>query len=285
MITELKGAPVSKAVAESIKPRIDKLADKGITPKLAIIRIGASEDDKAYESSIIKKFSALGAAVEVAELPLSVPEEDLISVIKAKNADISVHGILLFRPLPKHLKLDNIKLFIAPEKDVDCMGEINTARVFSGEKDCFPPCTAQAVIEILDFYNIPLTGKKAVVVGRSMVVGRPLSMLLLNKNATVTICHTKTENLPEECLKADILVACAGSAGMIGREYTNPAQTVIDVGINFKDGKLCGDVDFCDVAEHVHSITPVPGGVGTVTTAVLLKHTVISAQRLYNQNH
>ena len=277
-MNELRGMPVVNAISEDLKMRIDGLKDKGIIPKLAVVRVGAKEDDIAYEKGIIKRFSALGAVVEVIELADSVDQEQLEATINSLNQNAFVHGILLFRPLPKHLFEDKIKYLIDAEKDVDCMGQINLARVFSGDKHGFPPCTAQAVMEILNHYNIDLTGKKVTVVGRSMVVGRPLSMLLLGKNATVTICHTKTQNLPEECRKADILIACAGKAKMITREFTNPSQIVLDVGINFEDGKLCGDIDFENVAEHVAAITPVPGGVGTVTTTVLLKHTVIGAE-------
>lgn len=279
-MNELRGMPVVNAMSEELKTRIEALKSKNILPKLAVVRVGAKEDDIAYEKGIIKRFSALGALVEVIELPDSVNQEQLESTITSLNQDASVHGILLFRPLPKHLSEDKIKYLIDAEKDADCMGQINLARVFSGDKHGYPPCTAQAVMEIFNHYSIDLTGKKVTVVGRSMVVGRPLSLLLLGKNATVTICHTKTVNLPEECQKADILIACAGKANMITKEYTNPSQIVLDVGINFENGKLCGDVDFENIAEHVAAITPVPGGVGTVTTTVLLKHTVISAERI-----
>ena len=279
-MTELRGMPVVNAISEDLKTRIENLKSKGILPKLAVVRVGAKEDDIAYEKGIIKRFTALGALVDVIELPDSVDQESLEATITSLNQDVSVHGILLFRPLPKPLSEDNIKYLIDAEKDVDCMGQINLARVFSGDKHCFPPCTAQAVMEILNHYNIDVTGKKVTVVGRSMVVGRPLSMLLLGKNATVTICHTKTVNLADECKNADILIACAGKAKMITKEYTNSSQIVLDVGINFENGKMCGDVDFENVAEHVAAITPVPGGVGTVTTTVLLKHTIISAERM-----
>lgn len=154
---------------------------------------------------------------------------------------------------------------------------VNAAKVFAGDKTGYAPCTAQAVMELLAHYDVDLTGKRVVIVGRSLVVGKPLAMLMLAKNATVTVCHTRTKNIEDECRRADILVACAGSAKMIKKNYTNPEQIVVDVGINFVDGAMCGDVDYDDVAEHVAAITPVPGGVGTVTTSVLLKHTLESA--------
>lgn len=278
---ELRGLPVANALTEAFKLRINQLKLGGITPKLSVIRIGNKEEDISYERSIIKKFSSLDAVAEVTGLPYDVTQETVEAVIKEMNNDNNVHGILLFRPLPEHLSYEKIKSVINADKDVDCMSQTNTARLFSGEKNGYPPCTAQAVMEILDYYKVDLAGKKAVIVGRSLVVGKPLGMLLLEKNATVTICHSKTKNLPEECRRADILIACAGSANMITREFTNPSQIIIDVGINVEEGRLCGDVKYGDVAEYVQAITPVPGGVGTVTTIELLKHTIISAER-YN---
>ena len=195
------------------------------------------------------------------------------------NEDEKTHGILVFRPLPKQLDDNRLKEIIRPDKDVDSISMTNAAKVFAGDKTGYAPCTAQAVMELLEHNKIDLTGKKVVIVGRSLVVGKPLAMLMLGKNATVTVCHTRTKNIAEECKRADILVACAGSAKMIKRDFTNPDQIVVDVGINFVDGAMCGDVDYDDVAEHVAAITPVPGGVGTVTTSVLLKHTLESAER------
>ncbi|WP_010243156.1 bifunctional 5,10-methylenetetrahydrofolate dehydrogenase/5,10-methenyltetrahydrofolate cyclohydrolase [Acetivibrio cellulolyticus] len=274
---ELRGLPVVNELTERFSSVIQQLKQKDIVPKLSIVRIGEREDDLAYERGIIKRFSAVQAIAEVIALPLDCPQEKLEETIIALNEDNNVHGILLFRPLPKHLSEDNIKSIIKKEKDVDCMGLNNMVQVFSGEKNCYPPCTPQAVIEILDFYKIDVTGKRVTIVGRSLVVGKPLSMLLLGKNATVTICHTKTENLADECKKADILIACAGVAKMVKESFVNQDQIVIDVGINVDNGKLCGDVDYEHVANLVSAITPVPGGVGTVTTSVLLKHTIQSA--------
>jgi len=274
---ELRGMPVINALNEQLSIETAILNEKGIVPKLVVIRVGERQDDIAYEKGITKRFAEINAAVEVIALPTDVSQEKLEETIILINQDTGVHGILLFRPLPKPLSEERLKSIIAEEKDVDCMGIANMAHLFAGNINGYPPCTPQAVIELMDFYRIDVTGKKVTVVGRSLVVGKPLAMLLLGKNATVTICHTKTVNLADECKKADILIACAGVANMITADFVNSEQTVIDVGINMIDGKLCGDVDYKAVVNKVRAITPVPGGVGTVTTSVLLKHTIRSA--------
>lgn len=269
--------PVVKAMAEDFKSRVTELKDKGVCPKLAVVRVGEREDDIAYEKGIMKRFGTVGADVSVIELPVDIDENSFEETIKELNEDEEIHGILVFRPLPKQLSDDRLKEIIRPDKDVDSISMVNAAKVFAGDKTGYAPCTAQAVMELLAHYDVDLTGKRVVIVGRSLVVGKPLAMLMLAKNATVTVCHTRTKNIEDECKRADILVACAGSAKMIKKEYTNPGQIVVDVGINFVDGAMCGDVDYADAAEHVAAITPVPGGVGTVTTSVLLKHTLESA--------
>lgn len=269
--------PAVKAMAEDFKSRVIELKDKGVCPKLAVVRVGEREDDIVYEKGIMKRFGTVGADVSVIELPIDIDENSFEETIKELNEDEKVHGILVFRPLPKQLSDDRLKEIIRPDKDVDSISMVNAAKVFAGDKTGYAPCTAQAVMELLAHYDVDLTGKRVVIVGRSLVVGKPLAMLMLAKNATVTVCHTRTKNIEDECKRADILVACAGSAKMIKKEYTNPGQIVVDVGINFVDGAMCGDVDYDDAAEHVAAITPVPGGVGTVTTSVLLKHTLESA--------
>ncbi len=279
---ELRGMPAAKAILSELQVKVDGLKEKGIDPKLTVVRVGAREDDLSYERGIYKRFEGVGAKVETIELPLSVTQEELEKVIVSLNEDASVHGVLLFRPLPKTLDEIRIKSLLAEEKDVDCLTSANDAHLFAGDKNGYPPCTPQAVMEILDHYDINLTGKKVTVVGRSMVVGKPVAMLLLAKNATVTICHTKTENLQEECRNADIIVACAGVPRMITSEFVREGQVVIDVGIHVVDDKLCGDVDYDNVAEIVDAITPVPGGVGSVTTTVLLKHVIMSAEETLN---
>lgn len=278
-MTEYRGMPAVKAMAEEFKSRVAALKERGVYPKLAVVRVGEREDDIAYEKGIMKRFGAVEADVEVIKLPVDIDEASFEKNITRLNDDDSVHGILVFRPLPKQLSDDRLKELIKPEKDVDSISMANAAKVFAGDKTGFAPCTAQAVMELLEHYKIDLTGKRVAIVGRSLVVGKPLAMLMLGKNATVTVCHTRTKNIAEECKRADILVACAGSAKMIKRDFTNPDQIVVDVGINFIDGAMCGDVDYDDVAEQVAAITPVPGGIGTVTTSVLLKHTLESAER------
>lgn len=274
---ELRGMPVVDAINDKLKQDIIKLAKAGIIPTLAIVRVGERGDDLAYERSAIKRFSSLGANIRVVKLPSDVTQQQLEDTVISLNEDKDVHGILIFRPLLKHLNEDRIKQIISLEKDVDCMSFLGCAGVFIGDKNIYPPCTPKAVIELIDYYGIDVTGKKVVIVGRSMVVGKPLAMLLLAKNATVTICHTKTVDLAGECKRADILIAAAGVAKMITADYVKEGQIVIDVGINMDGDVMCGDVDYENVSKIVKDITPVPGGIGTVTTSVLLKHTVKSA--------
>lgn len=276
---ELRGMPAAKFMLVDLQERVNALEQKGVVPKLTVVRVGAREDDLSYEKGIYKRFEGVGAKVETIELPLTVTQEELENVILSLNEDNSVHGVLLFRPLPKTLDEVKIKSLLLEEKDVDCLTSANDAHVFVGDKKGYSPCTPQAVMEILDYYDVDLTGKKVTVVGRSMVVGKPAAMLLLSKNATVTICHTKTKNLEKECRNADIIVACAGVPKMITSDFVCEGQVVIDVGIHVVDDKLCGDVDYDNVSEIVDAITPVPGGVGSVTTTVLLKHTIMSAER------
>ena len=276
---ELRGIQVVNALNEQFCGQIQKLRENCIVPKLAIVRVGDREDDISYEKGIMKRFASASAAVEAIALPSDVSQSILEETVASLNGDHSVHGIILFRPMPKHLCLERIKEKIAPEKDVDCMGTVNTAHVFEGDGGGYPPCTPQAVVEMLDHYQIDVTGKKTIILGRSLVVGKPLAMMLLDRNATVTLCHTKTLNLKEECRRADILISCAGTAKLIGVDYVCPGQIVIDVGINMDGGKLCGDVDFEAVAESVGAITPVPGGIGMITASVLLKHTIIGAMK------
>ena len=276
---ELRGMPVVKQIAADAALQVEELKKKGIEPKLAVVRVGEREDDLSYERGLLKRFDAVGALVESVVFPVDVTQEELEAGIKRLNEDDKVHGILVFRPLPKHLDEEVIKEMVTEMKDVDCMGSANTAHVFAQDGKGHAPCTPQAVIEMLDFYGYDLTGKKAVVVGRSMVVGKPLAQMLLKKNATVTICHTKTADLRAEVKSADFVFACAGVAKMLDASYISEGQVVIDVGINVMDGKLCGDVDYESVSEIAAAATPVPGGVGTVTTSVLLKHVLVSAMQ------
>lgn len=275
---ELLGKPVADSIVESLAPEVAALKAKGKVPTLAVIRVGAREDDLAYERGLTKRFESAECAVKKIELPEDVTQEMLDAAVASADADPAVDGILMFRPLPKTLTDKNVLNTISAVKDVDGMGKANMADIFSGAGEGHAPCTAQAVIEMLKFHGIEMKGKKVTVVGRSLVIGKPVAMLLLKENATVKVCHTKTEDLKAECQWADIVVACAGVAKMLNADYFRAGQTVIDVGMNVdEEGKLCGDVDFASVSEIVDAITPVPRGVGSVTTSVLLRAVVKNA--------
>ena len=275
---ELRGAPVARAIMDKTAGEITRLAQAGIMPKLAVFRVGSREDDIAYERSIIKRFSAAGAAVEVMALSEDAMQEELEAAVRRAADDESVHGILVFSPLPKKFNAGRIRMLVPAEKDVDGMTDASLAGVFRGDKNAFAPCTAQAVVEILRYYGMEnLAGKRVTVVGRSTVVGKPLAILLLGMNATVTVCHTKTADTAAECRRADVVIACAGQARMVTDEYMSAGQTIIDVGINADGDGICGDVDYATAQSIVAAATPVPGGVGAVTTAVLLSHTVRNA--------
>ena len=276
----IKGKPVADAITEEVKKEADTLKESGIAPKLKIVRVGEREDDLAYERAAIKRMTACNISCEVLALPSDISQIDFIQQLKNANNDKSVHGILLFRPLPKQINENDIKFIISPEKDIDCFNPINVAKVFEGDETGFPPCTPQAAMEILKFYNVELKGKEAVVIGRSMVVGKPMSMLLLKENATVTICHSRTKNMEYVTRRADILIAAIGKSNMITRDYIKEGAVVIDVGINVDgEGKITGDVNTQDLIDKSGLVTPVPAGVGSVTTAVLAKH-VIKACKL-----
>jgi methylenetetrahydrofolate dehydrogenase (NADP+)/methenyltetrahydrofolate cyclohydrolase len=279
MSKQLLGKEVNAALNERIKARAQALKDKGVEPCLGIIRVGEREDDLSYERGATKRCETLGVAYKKYVLPADVSEEILIAQIQEINADDTVHGVLLFRPLPKHLNEEKIINVLDPAKDVDGITDISLAGVFAGKDKGYAPCTPSAVMEILDHYGYDLTGKKCVVIGRSLVVGKPAAMMLIKKNATVTICHTKTQNMQEVVKEADIVVVAAGRAGVIDASYLKAGQTVIDVGINVnEEGRLCGDVKYEEAEALVDAITPVPGGVGSVTTSVLLSHVVAAAE-------
>jgi len=276
----LKGAEVTAALNEKIARKASELAAAGVTPTLAIVRVGERADDVAYERGATKRCAAVGVAVKNYLLPETVTEEKLISTIEEINRDASIHGVLLFRPLPKHLNDERVRAALAPEKDVDGITDGSLAGVFAGTNTGFPPCTPAACMEILKYYKVPLKGRKAVVVGRSLVVGKPVAMMLLSQHATVTVCHTRTADMPAVCREAEVLVVAAGKPKVVDETYLSEGQIVIDVGINMgDDGKLCGDVNFDAAEPIVAAITPVPGGVGTVTTSVLAAHVVTAACR------
>lgn len=275
----MKGADVAKAMKEDLIKEVGELKEKGISPCLAIVRVGARPDDLAYERGAMKRMESTGIGCQVFELPEDISQEAFEEEFRKVNDDPQIHGILLFRPLPKHLDEEPVKAMINPWKDVDCMSPVNIAKVFSGDETGFAPCTPEAVMEMLDYYKIDITGKKVTVVGRSMVVGKPLSMLLLKKNATITVCHTRTADLSGTCRDAEILVAAAGKAKMVTEDMVGEGAVVVDVGINVdEEGKMCGDVDYDNVEAKASYISPVPGGVGSVTSSVLAKHVVKGAK-------
>lgn len=280
MATILKGTEVAAVLNERSKEQILRLNLQEIYPTLGIIRVGERPDDIYYEKSVMKSAAALGLKVKQYLFSEKVTQEELIHAIREINSDSGIHGVLMFRPLPRHLDEYAVCQALSPEKDVDGITDSSMAGVFAGRKQGFAPCTPQACMEILAYYGIDCNGKKATVIGRSLVVGKPAAMLLLGKNATVTVCHTKTLDLPLVCREADILIAAAGKPGVITKDYLSPSQIVIDVGINVNsEGKLCGDVAFEEAEPIVAAITPVPGGVGSVTTAVLIGHVAEAATR------
>ena len=277
----MKGADVAKTMKEDLTGEARRLKDRGILPSLTIVRVGARPDDLAYERGARKRMEMIGIECKVVELPETITQAEFEKTFFKINEDPKVHGILLFRPMPGHLDEGPVVSRINPLKDVDCMCPVNIAKVFSGDETGHAPCTPEAVMEMLDYYKIDPRGKKVTVIGRSMVVGKPLSMLLLKRHATVTICHTRTKDLSATCREAEILVAAAGKARMVTADMIGDGAVVVDVGINVDaKGNLCGDVDF-NAAEPVTSyISPVPRGVGSVTSSVLAKHVLKAAEYL-----
>ena len=270
---ELRG----KLIADRIKGECLDFVGKynGILPALAVLRVGEQEDDIAYERSIKKRFVDYGLEVKDYELPANCTNEEFQEVFDFINDDPEIQGILVMRPLPDQIDEKAMLKKMNPLKDLDGITDANVAGVMRGDKHAFAPCTAQAVVEILKDYNIEMSGKRVCVIGRSMVVGKPLSMLLLKENATVTVCHSKTENIKAVASEADIVVAAIGKAKKISGGYVKEDAIVIDVGINVDEqGNLCGDCDWDQIVLKASAATPVPGGVGTVTTAVLARHLV-----------
>lgn len=275
----MKGAEVAKAMKEALIRETEELKQAGVEPCLAIVRVGARPDDLAYERGAKKRMELVGIRCEVVELPEDISQEEFEDRFRQVNEDPNVHGILLFRPLPSHLNEEPVCQMIRPEKDVDCMSPVNIAKVFSGDETGYAPCTPEAVMKMLEHYQIDIKGKKVTVVGRSMVVGKPLAMLMLKQHGTVTICHTRTKDLATACQEAEILIAAAGKAKMIGADMVAQGAVVADVGINVdEEGNLCGDVDYEAVQETCGYISPVPGGVGSVTTSVLAHHVLRGAR-------
>ena len=283
MSKRLGGSDVAAKIREDLISKTARCREKGVNPTLAIVRVGARPDDLAYEKRVKSNCEKVGLEYTVYESPDDISQEDFEAVIKGLNDDSKIDGILVFRPLPETLDEEKICSLVSVSKDVDCMNPESLAGVFLGKDEGFGPCTPEAVMEILRYYDIPLSGASAVVVNRSMVLGKPLSQMLLCENATVTVCHSKTKNMADIIRSADIVVTGVGRAGYFAADCFSEKNTVIDVGINFKDGKMTGDVDYEGAEAVVSAITPVPGGVGPVTSMILLKHTADSAWRRANE--
>ena len=290
MAKQLLGKEVNEALVAALQARTAALAEKGVKATLGIIRLGENPSDLSYEKGATKRAEEVGVAVKNYILPEDASKEDVLKVIDEVNADNSVHGVLMFRPLPKHLKADQDEICnrLAPKKDVDSMTHMSNAGVFEGQDLGYAPCTPSACMEILDHYGIDCKGKNAVVIGRSLVVGKPAAMMLMAKNATVTICHTKTVNTAEICKGADIIISAAGVLNSLTKDFVREGQIVIDVSMNWNPekittkgkGGMSGDCIFDEVEPIVGAITPVPGGVGAVTTTVLMKHVVEAAEKI-----
>lgn len=282
MSLELKGAPVAKSIITSIKRRTGNLLTKLETkPKLAILRVGCRRDDLTYETALVKQCERVGITVEKIVLDQNATEETILNAIQMINQDVSIHACLMFRPLKDRRIEKKASKLLAPEKDIDGMTPLSQSGIFLGEPIGFPPCTARACLEILHYYGIELDGKNVTIIGRSLVIGKPVSFLLLNENATITICHSHSKNLPSLCQKSDVLIVAVGKKGLVDKSYVRPGQTVIDVGIHLtENGNMAGDVQYEAVAPIVAAITPVPGGVGSVTTAVLALQVVEACERI-----
>lgn len=276
----LSGAAVAQKLDDELKGKIEKLKNNGTEPTLCVVRLGQKPEDLSYERGLLKKAEKLGIEVNKKLYDENITQEELAGELRKIDADNNNHGILIFRPLPSHIDEKKVLELISPQKDADGVTDASMLGIYADTGVGNPPCTAEACMEILKHYDIRLQGKKTVVLGRSLVVGKPLALMLLKENATVTICHSKSENLSKICKEADILIAAVGKAKLLDKQYVSEGQIVIDVGINMgEDGKLCGDVNFEEVESVVSKISPVPGGVGTVTATVLMSHVVAMAER------
>ncbi|SCY91091.1 bifunctional 5,10-methylenetetrahydrofolate dehydrogenase/5,10-methenyltetrahydrofolate cyclohydrolase [Alkaliphilus peptidifermentans] len=274
----LTGKEVKKSIQQNIQEKIEALNKQDIYPKLAIVRVGKREDDIAYEKNIIKNCHQMKIETHLCHLDLNISLEEFKREIGALNDNDDIHGILIFRPLPIQLPQEIVKYLVSPEKDIDCMHPINLGKVFEGELDGLVPCTSKAVIEILKYYEIPLAGSNVIVINSSVVVGKPLAMMLIQDGATPTICHSKSKDIQGITTNADIIVTAIGKPKFFDEKYFSQEAIVIDVGINAdEEGSICGDVDYNKVVDIVAGITPVPNGVGTVTTTLLLENLVKAA--------
>ena len=281
MATRLAGKPVSDALQAEIAERIEACRGRGVEPAMLLIRVGEREDDLSYERTILKRCEKLGILVQQKVFPADCTQEELTACIREGNADAKIHGIMMFRPLPKHLDEQKVIRAIDYRKDIDSVTRLSMAGIYADDPKVFPPCTAEAVMRILDHYEIPLEGKRAVIVGRSQVIGKPAAMLLMKRNATITVCHSRTQDLKKVTKEAELVVAAIGKPEMLDGSYFSEGQTIIDVGIHFRDdGSMCGDVKYDEAEPLASAITPVPGGIGSVTTSVLLEHIVRAAENV-----
>lgn len=281
MVEVLRGKAVASSIKDNMRKDIEKLAKENKVPTLGIVRLGDNPGDISYEKSIIKNCDNIGINSKVFEKDVNIKTEELVELIEELNNNKEISGILVFRPLPKHIDEEVVRNAISPLKDVDCMHPLNLEKIFEGNMDGFAPCTPKAAMEILKYYEIPLEGKNVVVINRSMVVGKPLAMMLLKENATVTICHSRTKNLDEITRNADVAVVALGKAKFFDEKYFDEDSIVIDVGVSLDENKkLSGDADYDKVSSIVSKITPVPGGVGSVTTSILLSHVVLACKNI-----
>ena len=278
----LKGSEAVEAKCKELRKKVKRLNNEGTEPALAIIRVGSDPDNMAYERGIIKRAEQLGIKVEHYTMDEDSSETTVIALIRRLNFDDDIHGVLLMRPLPEHMNDNRVRMALDPSKDLDGITDVSIAGVFAGTNRGFPPCTPSGCVELLNHYGIEISGKKAVIIGRSMVTGRPLAMMLMRKNATVTICHSHTspEDLIKYCKNADLIFVMVGQPKTLRIEHVRPGQVIVDIGINLdKDGKLCGDTDFDNIQPVVRAITPVPGGVGAMTSVMLMEHLITASVR------
>ncbi len=277
----LKGAPVVKALSERMTHEVEELKALGVPPTIAILRVGERHDDVEYERSAIRRCNSVGVRVITMTLPADATQDEFDRALSSFNNDPGVHGILMFMPLPEQLDAERARMLLSPEKDIDGITDRSLSGVFTSTEKGFPSCTAQATMEMLHYYGIDVEGKKAAIIGRSLVIGRPVAMMLMHENATVTNCHTRTKDIPAITRNADILIVAAGDLHLVGPEYIHPDQIIIDVGTNWDPVRqtTSGDVDFERVEPLVKAISPVPGGVGRITTCVLVSHVIEAAKR------
>lgn len=275
---ELRGFPAAKTLMEKMLPRLEALKNQGVHPQLAIVRIGNNPDDIFYEKSAQKRLEKLGMLARSLVFPEDISTDKLKEAVEELNADKKTHGILILRPLPAHIDYEEIRRAVAAYKDVDGMSPMSQASLLERARESFAPCTAEAVLALLKFYEVPLCGSLVAVVGRSTVVGKPLALLLLAENATPIMCHSKTKKLAELCRRADIVISACGQAEALDERFVTQATYLVDVGINVTNtGELVGDVS--QAAKSLcQAASPVPGGVGALTTTILAEHLLLAAE-------